>query len=125
MKKTCPVCDEEVRGRVDRIFCSTKCKSSSQYGQRLEKEHYYLQVDRQLKVNRKLLKRFNTAGKSTIRKELLIEAGFNPMYFTNYWKNQSGDVYLFCYEFGFLERKENDKLKYVLVHWQEYMSPNK
>jgi hypothetical protein len=121
----CPVCGEELKGRSDRVYCSSKCKSSNQYEERLEKEQYYLKVDRQLKVNRKLLKRFNTAGKSTIRKELLIEAGFDPMYFTNYWKNQKGDVYLFCYEFGFIERKENDKTKYVLVHWQEYMSLNK
>jgi hypothetical protein len=32
-------------------------------------------------------------------------------YFTHYWKNQKGDVYLFCYEFGFLEKYENEKSK--------------
>jgi hypothetical protein len=47
--------------------------------------------------------------------------GFNPKYFTHYWKNKKGNVYLFCYEFGFLETQEQNKKKYVLVQWQDYM----
>lgn len=57
-----------------------------------------------------------------VRKDALIEDGFNPKFFTHYWKNQKGDVYLFCFEFGFLEKKEEEKNKYVLVQWQEYMN---
>jgi hypothetical protein len=52
----------------------------------------------------------------------LIKEGFNPKYFTNYWKNNRGEVYLFCYEYGFLEREELGKKKYVLVKWQDYMN---
>ena len=72
-------------------------------------------------MNRRLLKNFNKAGKATIRKEKLLEAGFNPKYFTHYWKNPKAEVYLFCYEFGFIQRTENNRLKYVLVEWQDYM----
>jgi len=68
-----------------------------------------------------LLQHFNRAGKAEIRKAELLERGFNPRYFTHYWKNQKNDVYLFCYEFRFLEKKENNKPKYVLVKWQKYM----
>jgi hypothetical protein len=82
----------------------------------------YNQIDNQLKQNRRILKNYNKAGKAVIRKDELIKEGFNPKYFTHYWKNKKGDVYLFCYEFGFLERKENGKSKYVLVQWQPYMN---
>ena len=57
----------------------------------------------------------------TIQLVQILKEGFNPKYFTHYWKNQKGDVYLFCYEFGFLEKQENRKSKYVLVQWQDYM----
>jgi len=67
------------------------------------------------------LKLYNKAGKATLRKEVLLEEGFNPRYFTHYWKNQKGQVYLFCYEYGFLALKENKREKYVLVKWQDYM----
>lgn len=73
-------------------------------------------------MNRQLLNHFNKAGKAIIRKEELVKAGFNPKFFTHYWKNQQGDVYLFCYEYGFLEKKEQNKSKYVLVKWQDYMN---
>jgi len=82
---------------------------------------FYYRVDKQLKVNRRLLKAFNKSGKSTVRAEVLRGQGFNPNFFTHYWKNNKGEVYLFVFEFGFLKRDENGKEKYVLVTWQDYM----
>ena len=67
------------------------------------------------------MKAYNKAGKATVRKQVLLTEGFDPRFFTHYWKNAKGDVYLFVYEFGFLARSENSKEKYVLVKWQEYM----
>jgi len=121
--KLCVYCAEPMEGRLDKVFCNPNCKSAYHYKRSHEKEaSLYNRIDHQLKLNRRLLKNFNKAGKATIRKEDLIAEGFNPKYFTHYWKNQKGDVYLFCFEFGFLERKENRKTKYILVQWQPYMN---
>ncbi|TAJ12232.1 hypothetical protein DMA11_13840 [Marinilabiliaceae bacterium JC017] len=78
-------------------------------------------MDNQLKNNRRILKTFNKAGKSIVRKSDLLKEGFNPKYFTHYWKAQNGNLYLFCYEYGFMEKKEERAIKYVLVKWQKYM----
>ncbi|HCM76154.1 MAG TPA: hypothetical protein DIS90_07215 [Cytophagales bacterium] len=117
----CPTCGETIKGRKDKIYCSPTCRSAAQYANRLLKETFYLQVDKQLKTNRKILKHYNKSGFTTLRKEKLLEDGFNPKFFTHYWKNQNGQVYLFCYEYGFLSLKEKGKEKYLLVTWQEYM----
>jgi predicted nucleic acid-binding Zn ribbon protein len=119
--KTCPVCESSVKGRSDKVFCSVKCKSIHQYETRQEKEAFYLDVDRQLKVNRKVLKTYNLSGFTTVRKELLINDGFNPNFFTHYWKNSKGDIYLFVYDYGFLDLKKSGKEKYLIVQWQAYM----
>lgn len=120
--RKCPHCNEEVKGRTDKIFCTPYCKSSYHYQASLDKEeNLFKTIDRQLKLNRRLLKKYNKAGKAVIRKEALMKEGFNPKYFTHYWKNKKGDVYLFCFEYGFLEKQENDKPKFVLVQWQAYM----
>lgn len=121
--RKCLNCKEIVEGRVDKLFCSDYCKSAYHYQKdKLKGKTLFKNIDQSLKRNRQLLAHYNTAGKAVIRKEALLKAGFNPNYFTHYWKNQMGDVYLFCYEFGFLEKKEKGKSKYVLVHWQDYMN---
>lgn len=123
--KECIHCSKELRGRTDKKFCDPQCKSAYQY--QIEKqnpERFYNKVDNQLKLNFKLLKEYNKGGKVTIRSNVLLEIGFNPNFFTHYWKNQNGQVYFFIYEYGFLIRKENGKEKYVLILWQDYMAKN-
>lgn len=119
--KKCNYCNEEVFGRSDKKYCNVHCRSAYQYSQNKKNESFFLMVQKALKINRKLLKKYNKAGKSTIRKDILLSEGFNPNYFTHYWKNGKGQVYLFVFEFGFLKLKESGKEKYVLVKWQPYM----
>jgi predicted nucleic acid-binding Zn ribbon protein len=121
-EKKCPVCQGTIKGRTDKKFCSIQCKSSYQYENRQQTEAFYLQVDKHLKTNRKILKKFNKSGKSTVRTQVLHQLGFNPKFFTHFWKNAKGDVYLFVYEYGFLKVKEHQNDKYVLVFWQDYMN---
>jgi predicted nucleic acid-binding Zn ribbon protein len=121
-EKSCPICEAIIVGRSDKKFCSMKCKSINQYEKRQKNEGFFLKVEKQLRINRKLLKRFNRSGFATIRKSELISAGFNPKFFTHYWKNAKGEVYLFVYEYGFLSKKTHRKEKYILVTWQEYMN---
>jgi len=78
-------------------------------------------VDGQLKRNRNILKHFHKAGKTTILQSELFNKGFDPNYFTNYWKTQANEVYLFCYEYGFLSIRESTKKKYLIIDWQVYM----
>ena len=121
-KNECLSCGKELIGRSDKIYCDLHCKSSYHYRKSLdEAPRFYNKVDNQLKLNRKILKNFNKSGKATVRAKVVLELGFNPKYFTHYWKNQRDDVYLFVYEFGFLKKKESNVEKYILIKWQEYM----
>lgn len=114
----CIYCNTKLEGRADKKFCTPYCKSSYHYQKNSKKEQSLFQkIDGQLKTNRRVLKNFNKAGLATVRKERLQKEGFIPSYFTHYWKNNKGQVYLFCYEYGFLDLGE----KYVLIEWQGYM----
>jgi hypothetical protein len=44
---------------------------SFQYEKRIIHEQFYLSVDKQLKTNRKILKRYNQSGYTTLRKGVL------------------------------------------------------
>jgi len=120
---TCPHCYEIITGRSDKKFCSPYCKSAYHYQQNKAKDaSLFSVIDQQLRTNRRLLKSYNKAGKATVRKEIFLEKGFNPKYFTHYWKARNGNLYLFCYEYGFMEKKEPHGAKYVLIEWQTYMN---
>lgn len=122
IQKECLYCKKKLTGRTDKKYCNLHCKSAYQYKKiREQPEKFYNKVDNQLRLNRKLLKEYNKAGKSVVRCQVLLEKGFNPKFFTHYWKNQKGKVYLFVYEYGFLKKTEHGKEKYVLVTWQDYM----
>jgi hypothetical protein len=121
--KTCLFCEKELRGRTDKKFCDPQCKSANQYQKSKEQpERFYNKVDNQLKRNRKIMKEYNKGGKAIVRSNTLKEEGFNPNFFTHYWKNKNGDVYLFVYEYGFLKKLEHNIEKYVLIKWQSFMS---
>lgn len=129
MKKSCPVCKIQFSGRMDKKYCSANCKSIDHYEKRRKEEKFYFEVDRQLKINRRILKKYNRNGMTKLKCEILVSEGFNPNFFTHYWKNRKGDVYLFCYDYGFLKLKDkingSVKEKYIIVEWQEYMKKGK
>lgn len=115
-------CGQVLSGRTDKKYCDLHCKSAHQYKKSKEDPvRFYNKVDNQLKLNRKILKEYNKGGKVTVRNETLLNLGFDPNFFTHFWKNQKGDVYLFVYEYGFLRLMENGREKYILVTWQAYM----
>lgn len=116
-------CDKTVEGRRDRQFCSDYCKSEHHYTAKKKtgKVYFKLKVDEVLRKNRAILSRHNVKSKATVRKSVLLEEGFNPRVFTHYWKNNNGDTYLFCYDQGFKEVKDNNKDKFLLILWQDYM----
>ncbi|HIA11080.1 MAG TPA: hypothetical protein EYN41_00010 [Flavobacteriales bacterium] len=121
--RTCPSCGNEVTGRSDKKFCSHYCKSSFHYVKNREDENnLFRKIDGQLKLNRRILKEYNKGGKAMVRIEVLHDVGFDPKYFTSYWKSKGGGVYLFCYEYGFKQMEDNGKQKYLLVQWQDYMN---
>jgi len=120
--KECRHCGKALEGRSDKKFCDPQCKSAYQYKKEKEQpDRFYNKVDNQLKLNRRIMKEFNRGGKVTVRCKLLLDLGFDPKFFTHYWKNKKEEVYLFIYEYGFLKKNENGNDKYILVMWQDYM----
>lgn len=118
----CSVCGVIIRGRPDKKFCSVKCKSINQYENRRQIEQFYLRVDKQLKTNRRILKKYNKSGYTTLQKSLLHAEGFNPRFFTHYWKTKKGEVYLFCYDYGFLSLEKVWKFNRKTVFFVRFTS---
>lgn len=76
------------------------------------------QVNKVLRKNRTILKTLNPTGMSIVRKEFLLERGFNFKYFTSLYQTKDGNEYWFCYDMGYMQLEEN---KVRIIEHQHYM----
>lgn len=116
--KTCLFCNDPFKGRIDKKFCSDQCRAAFNNRNRSDHERLIKSVNSVLRKNRTILKTFNPAGMSTLRKEVLTEAGFNFKYFTSLYKTRDGNAYCFCYDLGYMVLDDN---KIRIVEYQKYM----
>jgi hypothetical protein len=118
-KKTCPECGEIIKGRADKKFCSDLCRNAYNNKLNSDSTNYVRNVNNILRRNRRIIEEFNPSGTASVHKSKLVEKGFDFNYYTNTYKNQKGDVYFYCYDFGYLPIK-NDF--YFLVKKKERAS---
>lgn len=110
MKRLCLDCTAPVVGRSDKKFCDDACRSN--YNNKLKSDDlgYIRKVNAILKRNRDILELYNPDGKARINIKKLQSKGFNFDYSTNLYKTAKGDVYYFCYEYGYLRLPPDDVL---------------
>ena len=120
--RKCLHCNEILKGRSDKRFCTAHCRSAYAYHLNRSQNQDYYRIDRQLKINRKILKKLNAFGKSVVRCSSLHDLGFDPNYFTHYWKNTTGRQSTFsATSSDFKAIRQKEIAKYLLVKWQSYM----
>ena len=116
-------CKKTVKGRADRVFCTSYCKSVYHYNIRKATgtSYFKMRVDDILRKNRAILARYNERNGTVIKSEELLNAGFNPSFYTHTWQNLSGDKFIFCYDQGYHEVKSSYGDKCTLAKWQKEM----
>lgn len=102
-ERLCLECQKPLRGRVDKKFCNDYCRNAYNNKARVEEDAYVRQVTLILKKNRRILEEL-LGSESMIKqpKTKFINKGFQFNYHTHQYVNQKGNIYYFCYEYGFL-----------------------
>lgn len=107
MDNICLECGTHLIGRVDKKFCNDLCKNNYYNKINRNETAYMRNISRILRKNRKILKKLNPDGKVTVKADKLENKGFNFKYFTNIYKTKTGNVYYFCFEYGYLALENN------------------
>ncbi len=124
-KRLCQNCGDQMTGRIDKKFCTIQCKSVFNNRARSDEEQNMQTTNRLLRRNRTILKQLSPIGKNTVRKELMQELGFSFHYFSSIFKNQAGDIYYLCYDYGFHPFTQKGVERALIIQKQEYMKePN-
>lgn len=120
IKKICQHCKTPISGRADKRYCSDQCRSLAGNSRRLEDKSEVLikKVNQILRRNRNILQQASLQGKTTLRREVLEQAGFQFGYFTTQFRTNRGNTYNFCYDYGYLLLAEE---KVLVVQHQSYM----
>ena len=91
----CLQCGEALQGRVDKKFCGDQCRAT--YNNRMKRKHEarILDTNKALRRNRTILRSLCPLGKATVRKEALLEMGFDFSRFTSIFPTQGKNYYFF------------------------------
>jgi hypothetical protein len=112
-KRHCLECGDTFAGRRDKKFCCDQCRTAYFNKQNTDQTNFMRNINNILRKNRRILSQLNPYGKVTVSKGELLDEGFKFSYFTNEFRTQSGNVYRFCYEQGYLQL-ENGLITLVL-----------
>ena len=117
--KRCLYCNEPVRGRSDKKFCDKQCRNAYNFKSSQSTEACIRQINKQLRTNRSALRKACPQGKATVRKDFLKTLGMDFKHLTHTWKSKGGNLYYFCYDYGYTP--SIDKEKVVVIQQQGYM----
>jgi hypothetical protein len=111
-KETVPVClacGKPVKGRIDKKFCNDYCRNAHNNQLKSGSSNMVRNINNALKKNRNILETIlpETEKMAKANKDKLLKLGFQFKYQTHTYTNQKGNVYFFCYEYGYLPL-END-----------------
>lgn len=117
-QKCCLTCGKPLRGRSDKKFCDDYCRNNYNNQLKAQTNNLVRNINHILGKNRRILESFFNGPEETIKttREKLFRKGFSFRYFTHTYTNKKGNVYIFCYDLGYLPL-ENDW--YLLVKNKE------
>lgn len=104
-KKVCLHCGKPIQGRMDKKFCDDYCRNTFNNQQNSNSTNLIRNINYALKRNRNILFALIPEGEelAKVPREKLVQGGFNFRYFTHIYQNKKGNIYHYCYDFGYLE----------------------
>lgn len=110
MDRFCLECNILLKGRTDKKFCDDQCRSNYNHRLKVNDHSFINSVNQILKKNRKILKTQNPSIK--VKRDALLSKGFDFNFHTHTYVTKKENVYIFCYEYGYMAL-ENEELLLV------------
>ena len=103
INKECLACAKTVHGRTDKKFCNDYCRNAYNNNLKSANSIVVRNINNVLLKNRRILEAvLGEEEMQKISKEKLMQQGFQFKYMTHTYTNKKGNVYTFCYEYGYL-----------------------
>jgi len=107
----CVNCNKKIKSKYpNKKYCGKKCALAYHYKKnKTEKQSSIRKLNIILAKNRNILESLFPNDKETVKvsRNLLIQHGFDFNYLTQFRPAKKGGNYIYCYEYGYLELKNN------------------
>jgi hypothetical protein len=100
--RKCLECNEIVKGRIDKKFCSDYCRNAYNNHVNKDSKNLIRNINNRLRKNYKILSNLNTSGKTKVSRTKLYDQGFDFNFFTSIYKTKTGNTYFYVYNEGYL-----------------------
>jgi Uncharacterized protein containing a Zn-ribbon (DUF2116) len=103
--KPCLACGRSIKGRSDKKFCDDSCRNTYNNQLKSGDNNYVRSINNSLRRNRRILEALLPKEEKMIKitRDALLQQGFQFKYCTHSYTNARGNVYLFCYDYGYLQ----------------------
>ena len=103
-ERHCLECNRVLKGRLDKKFCDDNCRNTFNNKQNSDNNNYVRNINNALRKNRRILEGIIKPGEELGKcpRQKLSEQGFDFKYHTHQYTNKKGQVYQFCYDYGYL-----------------------
>ena len=103
IKRECLACGKTIHGRADKKFCNDYCRNAHNNNLKTATSPLVRNINNALLKNRRILEAaIGAEDMQKVLKEKLLQQGFQFKFITHTYTNKKGNVYFFCYEYGYL-----------------------
>ncbi len=120
VRRSCLQCGRPIVGRLDKKFCDAYCRNTFNNQVKRQDELYIQEVNRIIRQNRRILKTLSPQGKASVRKDVLLQLGYDFRYFSATYRSPKL-LYYICYDYGFAAINDNGTSKAMIIQKQNYM----
>ncbi|MBT3424563.1 MAG: hypothetical protein HOD63_17515 [Bacteroidetes bacterium] len=117
-QKVCKFCNKSFKGRADKLFCSTDCRTAFHNSVKNKDEDFIRSLNKILRKNRSILKYVSPKGKTTVAKSFLSDLDFNFDFYTDHRTTKNGNTYVYCYDYGYLVLEDE---KILIINRQDHL----
>jgi len=103
--KICLSCGKAIQGRVDKKFCDDYCRNTYNNQSKAFTNNLVRNINSTLKKNRNIMSSLLGENGDTTKttREKMLQMGFQFKYTTHSYTNKKGNLYGYCYDYGYLE----------------------
>lgn len=112
MEHKCKICEKPIKGRSDKIFCSSQCKNLYHKKLRYASKIAAIEINSYLKRNYAILLEELGKNKTQIKiyRNLLEKKGFRFKYHTHFHINSKNKMFHYIYDLAWMEFSDDEIL---------------